>query len=103
MTRCARCGTTFDACRSMGRGACCGACATNKTLHGGTFVAARYVFHPTKTGHVSHGAGTTPAWPFCDLCDVERCAECHHSVEDDAHADGCEECACPLHLTEQEI
>jgi hypothetical protein len=53
-----------------------------------------YVFHPTPTGHVSHSFDTT-----CDLCDFESCVECGHTVEDDAHADGCEECACPLHLT----
>ena len=54
-----------------------------------------YVFHPTPTGHVSHSFRVT-----CDMCppDFEHCAECLHSIEDDAHADGCTECACPLHL-----
>jgi hypothetical protein len=47
--------------------------------------------------------GATVSHPLdtvCWLCTT--CAECGHSVEDDVHATGCAECACPLHLRDDE-
>jgi hypothetical protein len=45
---------------------------------------------------VGHSQSTT-----CWLCQT-TCAECGHSVEDDAHVGGCDECACPLHLRDDD-
>jgi hypothetical protein len=47
--------------------------------------------------------GATVSHPLdtvCWLCTT--CAECGHNVEDDAHAAGCDECACTLHLRDDD-
>lgn len=57
------------------------------------------IIHPPLTPAavtVSHPLDTV-----CWLC-MTTCAECGHSVEDDAHAAGCDECACPLSLRPEE-
>jgi hypothetical protein len=42
-----------------------------------------------------------PLDQVCWLCQT-TCAECGHSVEDGAHTAGCDECACPLHLRDDD-